>query len=98
MAEAGYQRIPGARGLLEGLGDPEVNYLGHRPIPYQNVCGLEIPVQHALLMRMVHRPANLPEQLQTRRQGQGGGGAVFCDRKPIHQFHHEERPALRADP
>ena len=53
--------------LAHGLGDAKVDDLGHRPDVMhfdQQVTGLEIAVDHAFLMRVLHAVAERDEQLQ----------------------------------
>ena len=53
--------------LAHGFGDAEVDDLGDRPDVMhfdQHVAGLQIAVDHALLMRVLHAVAERDEQLQ----------------------------------
>ena len=53
--------------LAHGFGDAKVDDLGHRPDVihfHQHVTGLQITVDHAFLMGMLHAVAQRDEQLQ----------------------------------
>ena len=53
--------------LLRGLGDAEIDHLGHRHAVVQrdqDVRGLDVAMNDALLMRVLDRLANLDEQLR----------------------------------
>ena len=81
---------------LERLGDPEVNdprdgcpvFVDH-----QQVGRLDVAMQHALLMRMLHRTANPDRQFETGGHAQAVAVAVVGDGLTGHQFHHHVRPA-----
>ena len=54
--------------LRGGLGDAEINHLRHRPIvlhAYEHVGRLQVTVNDALLVRVLHRLTHLHEQFQT---------------------------------
>ena len=51
-----------------------------------------------LLVRVLHRRADIGEELQPRFGIQILLGAVLCERNPLHQFHHEVGPAALLKP
>ena len=80
--------------LAHRLGDAEVDDLGHRPDVMhfdQHVTGLEIAVDHALLMRVLHAVAERDEQLQPLARRELLLIAVLRDRGPLDQLHREVR-------
>ncbi len=80
-----------------GLGQAEVDHLGHRLIVMgldQDVGGLEVAVDDPLLVRVLHRRAHLAEQREPGAQVEAMGVAILGDRDPFHQLHDEEgRPS-----
>jgi hypothetical protein len=53
--------------LVGRLGDPEIDHLGNRRplvLHHQNVRRLEVAVDHALLVGMLHRATHGEEQFQ----------------------------------
>ena len=59
------------------LGDAEVNHLGHRLAVVQrdqDVRGLEVAMDDALLMRVLHGLADLDEQVQPLARVRAGSG------------------------
>ena len=72
LREAGEQGLFGQL-LPGGFGDAEVDHLDHRPAVVQrdqHVGRLEVAVNDALLMGMLHRLADRDEQLQPLADGQ----------------------------
>ena len=58
--------------LFGGLGDAEINHLGHRHavVGYdQNVGGLDVAMNDALLVRVLDGLANLDEQIEALGRG-----------------------------
>ena len=79
-----------------GFGNAEINHLGHRHAVVerdQDVGGLDVPMDDALLVRVLDGVANLHEQLEPLLGGQVVLVAVVGDLDPAHQFHHKEGPA-----
>jgi hypothetical protein len=85
--------------LVRRLGDAEVDDLGHSHAVIdgdEDVRGLEVAVDDALLMRVLHGLADLDEQLQAFPGGQFGLVAILGDLDAADQFHDEVgAPALR---
>ena len=78
------------------FGDAEVDHLGQRHAVVggdKHVRGLEVTVDDALLVRVLHRLANLDEQVEPLPGGELVPLAVVGDLDPAHQFHHEVGPA-----
>ena len=76
VLEAGEERL--LRQLLpQRLGHAEINHLGHRLAVmqrHQHVARLDVAVNDALLMRVLHRLADLHEKLQPLARGKVGSG------------------------
>ena len=69
MLEGGEERLVGEPLAARGLGDAEVNHLGHRHAVVdgdENVRGLDVAVNDALLVRVLDGLANLDEQVEPR--------------------------------
>ena len=82
--------------LIHGLGDAEVNDLGHRHAiveRYKNVRRLDVAMDDALLMRVLDGLADPDEQGQTLAGRQPVLVAVIRDANPAHQLHHEIWPS-----
>ncbi len=78
------------------LGHAEVDDLRHRLAVIegdQHVGGLEVAVDDALLMRVLHRLADRDEQLQPLPRREVVLVAVAGDGHPLDQIHDEVRPA-----
>jgi hypothetical protein len=78
------------------LRDAEVDDLGHRLAIVkrdQHVRGLDVAVQDALLVRVLHGLAHLDEELQSLARREVALVAVLRDRDAAHELHHEVRPA-----
>ena len=93
--EAGDQRLVGQ--LLPGrLGHAEVDDLRHRLAVIegdQHVGGLEVAVDDALLMRVLHRLADRDEQFQPLPRREVVLVAVAGDGHALDEIHDEVRPA-----
>ena len=78
------------------LGQAEVDHLGHRRAVVafdQDVRRLQIAVDDPLLMGVLHGRADLAKERQALRQPEAVLVAIFRERDPLHQLHHEERAA-----
>ena len=64
---------------------------------HQNVRRLDVPVDDALLVRVLDRMADLHEQLQSLRRGEVVLVTVVGDADALDQFHHEVRSAGLGD-
>ena len=87
------------KGLFRRLGQPEIDDLRHRhavTLHDEDVGWLQIAVDHALLVRVLHRIRHLEEQFQTAPHVQPLTVAVVGDGNPRHVLHGEIRPSLRA--
>ena len=60
----------------------------------QDVGGLEVAVDDPLLVRVLHRRADLAEQGEPGVQVEAMGVAILGDRDPLDQLHDEERAAV----
>src|SRR5262249_31336949 len=83
--EAGEQRGVGEP-LPGGLGHAEVDYFHNRLAVEQgdqDVARLEVAVNDALLVGVLHRPAHVAEQLQALAHGQVLGVAILGDRRAL---------------
>ena len=91
----------GEKGLVgepavHGLGDTEIDHLGQRPAVldrHQHVRGLEVAVNHAFLVGMLHGGAHLEEELDPLHRTQTLVIAILGDRQTAYQLHHEIGPA-----
>jgi hypothetical protein len=82
---------------MEGFRDSEVDDLRHRlavRVFDQDVAGLEVAVDDALLVRVLDRLADLHEQRQARAPVERVLVAEARERSAVHVLHHEVRPAL----
>ncbi len=80
-----------------GLGNAEIDHLGHRPAVVegdQDVRRLEVAVDHALLVGVLHGLADRDEQRQPLAGRQPGPVAIVGDRHALDQLHHEIGAAL----
>src|SRR5262245_49140699 len=59
----------------------------------ENIAGLEITMDHAFRVRMLHRMAHLLEQLQSLGRVQTLTVAVRSDRTAVYVLHHKIWPA-----
>jgi len=92
---------PLRQGLGQGLGNAKVDDLGDRPVlreRHQDVRGLEVPMDDPLVMRVLHRVADLQEQIQPLLDGQLVPIAVLGDGYARHEFHDEIGPAPLGSP
>jgi hypothetical protein len=82
--------------LASGLGDAEVDHFGDGRAVVdgdENVRGLEVAVNDALLMRVLNRLAHLHKKPEPRFRREPRFIAELGDAHTAHQFHHEVRPA-----
>ena len=83
--------------LAGGLGDAEVNDLGRgrvRRAGHEDVGRFDVPMDDALLVRVLDGFANVHKQLQPLACGKIFLIAIAGDRHAIHKFHHEKRTTL----
>ena len=84
-------------GLVHGFGDAEIDHLGDGvsvDLRNQYVGGLEIAVDYALLMGVLHGFAHRQKQPQPLLGVETMPVAIVCDGDAVHILHHEERAAL----
>ena len=96
-AEGGEQALLGQLQPAGGLGQAEVDHLGDRLAVValdQDVRRLQVAVDDPLLVRVLHRRADLAEQRQPVRQAEAVLVAVLGERDALDQLHDEERPAV----
>ncbi len=95
LGEVGEQRLVGQ--LLAGrLGDAEVDDLRHRRAVVQrdqHVRRLDVAVDDALLVGVLHCLTDVDEQLQTFVERHSALVAEVGDGDALHQLHHEVGPA-----
>ena len=95
LREVREQRLLGEL-LTRRLGDAEVDHLRHRHAFVQrdqHVRRLDVAVDDAFRVRVLHGAADLHEQLQPLARRQLVSVAELGDRHAVHQLHHEVRPA-----
>ena len=73
---------------------PKSRKLATPSVVDDNVSGLDVAMDHQVLVRILHRGAYLDEQLKAFRHGQLLSVTVFIDRSAFDQFHHEVRDAF----
>ncbi len=76
---------------LQQLGDAEVQQFGLAPVRHEDVPGLEVAVHHQVLVRALHRGADLQEQAHAIAQAERMRVAPAIDRFAVDQFHREVR-------
>ena len=79
------------------LRDAEVDHLGHRLVVVQgnqHVRGLDVAVDDAFLMGVLDCVADGHEEFEALFGRHLPGVAELGDRRALHQFHYEERPAV----
>ncbi len=89
------QRALGER-LLDRLGQPEVDHFRHRMAVVQadqDVAGLQVSVDHALGVGVLHGLADRYEECETLGDGQAGVVAILGEGDALDVLHDEERPA-----
>ena len=99
----GHDQEPRPREILalrpaDQLGDAEVEQLRLAAGGDEDVGGLEVAVDHEVLVRVGHRVAHGGKQLQPLVQRQVVGLAVAVDRLALDQLHREVGQALLGDP
>jgi len=78
--------------VLRGLGDAEVNHLGHGAAVNgrdENVRGLDVAVDDAFLVRVLDCLTDGNEEFEPLAGGELVVVAVFRDGLPLDQFHDE---------
>ena len=78
------------------LRDAEVDDLRHRfavEIRHQKIAGLQVTVDHALLMGMLNGTADLQEQIEPLVDAEPMAVAVLRHRNARHVLHREVRPS-----
>ena len=89
------QRALGER-LLDRLGQPEVDHFRHRLAVVQadqDVAGLQVSVDHALGVGVLHGLADRHEERETLGDAQAGVVAILGEGDALDVLHDEERPA-----
>ena len=85
--------------LAGGLGDPEVDDLGRGTIAlnrHEDVRRFQVPMNDALLVRVLHTFANIDEKLQPLANRETLVVAVLRNRLATHELHREIRtPQVR---
>ena len=85
---------PVQRGLAGQGGDPEVHQA--RPVRAQDdVGGLQVTVEDALVVRVVQRGGQGPERAQRLGQGHGAVREALVQRLALGQLHHQAKEAAR---
>jgi hypothetical protein len=95
LARAGLQRQR-LRIRVGGAGDAEVEHLRLTVAGDQHIAGLEVAVDHAGQVRIVHGPAHVDHQAKAVRQRQRGTLGVLDQGQTFDQFHGQERPRSAA--
>ena len=80
---------------IEQLGDAEVEQLGCAVGRDQDVGGLDVPMDDQVLVGVLDRRADQPEELQPRRGVHPSGVAILDDRLSLDVLHREVRQSVR---
>ncbi len=80
------------------MGDAEVEHLGLAGLIDQDVAGLEVAMNDALFVGVLHRVAHLGQQLEARRRVETATAGVLVQGHPADELHGEERLAVFAHP
>src|SRR5262245_37790353 len=91
MLELSEERLVGET-LLSGLRHSKVDHFGNGFVAmqgHQNVRWLEIPVNDALLVGMLHGRTDVKKELQSILRREIRLVTELRDRQALHQFHHE---------
>ena len=89
-----HRRVGAGQLGADQLGDAEVDQLGHAVDPDQDVAGLEVAVDHHVLVRELHGVADLPEQRDALAQAVAVVVAVGVDRLAVDELHDEVGQAV----
>ena len=91
-----------ARGRQEvgggDVGDAEVEHLGLAGFIDQDVAGLEVAMNDALVVGVLHRVAHPGQQLEARRRVETATAGVLVQGHPADELHGEERLAVFTHP
>ena len=82
-------------GTGSGLGNAKVNELGHGPVPvhgYQDIGGLDVPMDDTLLVGIVQALADLSEELEALFNAELAVVSVARDGHASDEFHSKVRP------
>ena len=88
--------LPRGRALAgaDELGDPEIEQRRHALGRHQDVAGLQVPVDDEVLVGVLHRRADLPEEPEAVADREAALPAVVEQRNACDVLHHEVRLAL----
>ena len=80
------------------VGDAEVEHLGLAGFVDQDVAGLEVAMDDALVVGMLHRVAHLGQQFEARGRVGTARADVLIQGHPADELHGEERLAVGTHP
>src|SRR6185437_9674903 len=80
--------------LLDELRDAEVEQFHYPVAGYEDIAGLDVPMDHEVTMGVLDRRANVEQQRQTRRYRQAISIAPRQNRLTVDEFHGEPGMAL----
>ena len=89
--------VSGERFGFFGAGDTEVKNFGGALRVDQDVAGLEVAVDDALLMGVVNGGANPDHEVDTVAERDATEAAVIGQRGTVHELHGDEREAATAE-
>jgi hypothetical protein len=78
----------------EHLGDAEIQQFGRSFRRHQDVAGLDVAMNHQLLMGILNRRTHRQKKLQPCADVQIALVAVAIERQPLNVLHHEVRLAV----
>ena len=76
------------------LGDAEIEQLRRAVVGDEDIRGLDVPVHHQIAVRVLHRGADLNEQLEAFANEQGAAVAIAVDGFAVDVLHHQIRRAV----
>ncbi len=87
----GERRFRAGAGVVQQLGDAEVQQLHVAGLRHQDVAGLQVAVQHQAVVRLRHRGQDVQHQRQPLRGGQREALAVLVDGLAVDVLQHQVR-------
>ncbi len=80
------------------VGNAEIEHLGLAGFIDQDVAGLEVAMDHTIVVGVLHRVAHLGQQLKARRRVETATAGVLVQWHAADELHGEERSAVFTHP